>query len=398
MKILFVVAEAETEEAGPVSFQVPLAQAARNAGHEVIMAVSETGLPAALEAGIAAVPLPESVPHDGRRDGRALGRLAAGSVVALTGLADAWRPDLVIASAQAHAGPLTARHAGVPWIRFATDLEEPVSTDLATTAELTPELGRSSLRALPRPSFSVSVLPAALRPATAPEALALRHIPYAPQVPLRPWMYAAGHRPRVLVAMDGPAAPDGWFGPDRSAALLSRLAGVEADLVVATTDEETAARLEPLLPPGGRAGRPPLDVLVPTCDLVVHPGSAGATLASLAHGVPQLRVPGPSVAGEHGLGERIADHGAGRLLRVGGCTPDADAIRIAASVREMLGDPSYRTAANRLREEVHRMPAPDALIGRLERSAASHRAPRRAPADQSDKHTARNLPHRPPEF
>ncbi|MGW0792645.1 nucleotide disphospho-sugar-binding domain-containing protein [Streptomyces sp. NPDC002911] len=382
MKILF----AGGHGAGTVFPGVPLAQAARNAGHEVIMTGPDATMSSILDSGIAAVSVTSRTIQDCRYDrqgayvpaaadgpdrniaiGRMFGRLAAASLDGLTGLVGHWRPDLVVSHVLAYAGPLAAHHGGVPWVRFATDIGEPLSVDLAAVAELAPELERLGLQAPPPAAFSVSLMPAGVRPATAPAALALRHIPCSTQQPLAPWMYTKGGRPRVLVSAGSRVAPDDDFEP--LSALVEKVGRLGVELLVATPDD-VAAKLEPLLPPGARAGRLPMDVLAPTCDLMVHHAGADITLTCLAEGVPQIFVPSRPGLQDHG--ERISAYGAGKQI----LPSDNTAENITAAVREVLGDPSYRAAADRLRAEVRRMATPAALVGELERAVAVHRGAR----------------------
>ncbi|HZG05466.1 MAG TPA: glycosyltransferase [Streptomyces sp.] len=387
MRMLFVggVGGAGGGGTGTVLTDVPLAQAARTAGHEVVMAVPEAVLPAVLGCGVPAVavtsrtagdvravrqggrePAPPRGPERDTAAGRALGRLAAASLDALLDLADRWRPDLVVGAVHAYAGPLAAHRAGVPWVRFATDIAEPLAADLAAAAELAPELERLGLREVPAPAFSVSLMPPGVRPAAAPVALPLRHVPCGAQRPLEPWMYTRGDRPRVLVSAPGGTAADGTDGrAGRLAALVEEIAALDVELLVATPDDAGAERLP--LPGGARAGRLPLDVTVPTCDLVVHGADGGTTLTCLAHGVPQVLLPRRPEPEEHA--GRLGAYGAARPVAPG----DGGPRDVAGAVREVLADPSYRSAAERLRDEVRRMPLPDELVRELERAVVVHR-------------------------
>lgn len=377
MKILFVGGNG----AGTIFPDIPLAQAARNAGHEVIMTGPEVTMSAILGSGIPAVSVTERTIQDCRVNregvlvptpargperniaiGRMFGRLAAHSFDALIDLVEQWRPDLVVSNVLAYAGPLVAHHAGVPWVRFATDIAEPLDIDLAAAAELAPEIERLGLHGTPPPAFSVTLMPESVRPPTAPVALPLRHIPCSTQSALEPWMYTKGDRPRVLVSAGSRVTPDDDF--DLLNGLVEKVAPLDIELLIATPDD-VAARLE--LPEGARAGWLPVDVLAPTCDVMVHHAGGNITLTCLANGVPQVFVPYLPGLEEHSA--RIADQGAARLI-----DPDDDsAANIAGAVRDLLEDPSYRTAALRLRDEVERMPVPAQVVRDLERVVAAHR-------------------------
>ncbi|MER8236263.1 nucleotide disphospho-sugar-binding domain-containing protein [Streptomyces sp. NPDC094049] len=377
MKILFVGGNG----AGTIFPDIPLAQAARNAGHEVIMSGPEVTMPAILGSGVSAVsvtgrtiqdcrvnregvlvPTPPRGPERNIAIGRMFGRLAAHSLDALIDLAERWRPDLVVSNVLAYAGPLVAHHAGVPWVRFATDIAEPLDIDLAAAAELAPEMERLGLHGTPPPAFSVTLMPESVRPPTAPVALPLRHIPCSTQSSLEPWMYTRGDRPRVLVSAGSRVTPDDDF--DLLKGLVEKVAPLDIELLIATPDD-VAARLD--LPAGARAGWLPVDVLAPTCDVMVHHAGGNITLTCLANGVPQVFVPYLPGLEEHSA--RIAARGAARLV-----DPENDsAADIAGAVRDLLEDPSYRAGARRLREETGRMPLPAQLVPDLERVVATHR-------------------------
>ncbi|MGW1075746.1 nucleotide disphospho-sugar-binding domain-containing protein [Streptomyces sp. NPDC002537] len=372
MRILFVAGSG----AGTIFPGVPLAQAARTAGHEVIMTGPEAAMPTVIAAGIPAFPVTSRTLFDCRsgptppggpeRDialGRVFGRLGAYSLDGLLDLVDRWRPDVVVSNVLAYAGPLAAHYAGVPWVRFATDIGEPLVIDLAAAAQLAPELERLGLRDMPAPAFSISVMPPSVRPATAPVALPMRHVPYSTQRSLEPWMCTKGDRPRVLVSIGSRVTPDFEF--DLLSDLVEKVAPLDAELLIATPDD-VVEKLGPL-PNGARAGWLPLDVLAPTCDLMVHHAGSSTTLTSLAHGVPQLFVPNNPGLRDHG--ERISAQGAARMIG-----PEGDgADDIAAAIRDMLVDPSYRSAAERLRDEMHRMPVAADVVREIERAVAVHR-------------------------
>ncbi|MET9606963.1 nucleotide disphospho-sugar-binding domain-containing protein [Streptomyces sp. NPDC006512] len=379
MKILFVGGNG----AGTIFPDIPLAQAARNAGHEVIMTGPEVTMSAIINSGIPAVSVTRSTIQDCRYDrqgnlvqtpadgperniaiGRMFGRLAASSLPGLLELVDRWQPDLVVSNVLAYAGPLAAHHAGVPWVRFATDIGEPLSVDLAAVSELAPELEALGLQAPPAPDFSISVMPSSVRPATAPPALSLRHIACSTQLPLEPWMYAKDSRPRVLVSAGSRVTPDDDF--DSLSGLVEKVGSLDVELLVATPDD-VAAKLEPLLPAGSRAGWLPVDVLAPTCDLMVHHAGGNITLTCLAYGIPQVFVPNMPGLEDHGA--RISAYGAGVQI----LPADNTTGNIAGAVGELLGNPSYREAAGRLRDEVHRMPSAAQLVQDLERSVHVHR-------------------------
>ncbi|MGK5732580.1 glycosyltransferase [Streptomyces sp. URMC 124] len=382
MKILFVGGNG----AGTLFPLVPLAQATRNAGHEVLVSGCEAVVPMILDAGLPAVAVTRKTVTDCRTAplgnaapvseagldsfiaiGRMFGGFAASCLGKLLELADAWRPDLVVGGVLAYAAPLVARHARVPYVRFGIDMGEPLVTSLSAAIELAPQLERYGLEALPEPDLALSACPPGIRPVHAPPSLPVRHVPYTSQRPVEPWMHRRGERPRVLVSAGSRVTPDHDF--DVLQGLVRKVAALDVDLLIAAP-EAVAGMLRALpggvLPERAHVGWIPLDVAVPGCDVMVHHGGGSTTLTGLAHGVPQILI--PHIPGLD-YPARMAGCGAAKLIR----PEDDSAENIAAGICEVLGDPSYRRAAGRLREEVLAMPAPPQVVGRLERLAAGER-------------------------
>ena len=119
-------------------------------------------------------------------------------------------------------------------------------------------------------------------------------------------------------------------------------------LVVATTgDEKSAERLRATAPANARISAfLPYDELLPKVDVMITNGGYGGVQFALAHGVPLI------VAGDTEdkpeIAARVAWSGVGINLRTG--RPSDGAVGDAVS--KMLGDPGFRSAAARLRQEL----------------------------------------------
>jgi UDP:flavonoid glycosyltransferase YjiC (YdhE family) len=101
-------------------------------------------------------------------------------------------------------------------------------------------------------------------------------------------------------------------------------------------------------------------LLLPRCDIVVSHGGSGSVMGALAHGLPLVLVPMGADQPENA--ERCAALGVGRVL---------DAVRVASeTVRDTVSDvlevPSYRDAAERIRDEMAALPGPETAIPLLE--------------------------------
>jgi UDP:flavonoid glycosyltransferase YjiC (YdhE family) len=102
----------------------------------------------------------------------------------------------------------------------------------------------------------------------------------------------------------------------------------------------------------------------------MHHGGFGTLLTTAVHGKPQLLLPwnndGPSFA------QKVAAQGAGLALHVfqGSGRPVKDRLT------RILREPKFQLAADRLQAEVLAMPAPNEVIGDLEKLTAEYRGVR----------------------
>src|SRR4051812_21259617 len=107
--------------AGHLFPMVPLAWAARAAGHEVLVATSDNFIPTVLRSGLPAVSWgppadfvdlvagappasADSVPERRYAHGRAFGRIAGRCLPGARSLVDAWQPDLLVCERAEYAG------------------------------------------------------------------------------------------------------------------------------------------------------------------------------------------------------------------------------------------------------------------------------------------------------
>ena len=107
----------------------------------------------------------------------------------------------------------------------------------------------------------------------------------------------------------------------------------------------------------------PLSLLLSHCDLVVNNGGSGTLVAALSHGLPVVIV--PITADQPENAARCAALGLGRVIEPAELTPE----RARDAVLGVLGDPSYRRNAERLRDEMVALPGPEYAVALLERLA-----------------------------
>lgn len=309
---------------------IPLAIAARDAGHEVHFAVGEE-----VHAPLTANGLRPFRPADAFYELYAedlepeLARL---------------RPDLVVHGWGVPGAAIAARRAGIPglWHGFGRLFPDGIGLELPTKA----------VPGLPH----VDICPPSLQDKdflAGEDRIELRPVAFSEPgaLPLRDDHRTS--RPLVYLTL-GTA-----FGtPELLTAVIRSLAPLDARVVVAT------GRVRP-----DRLGDLPANVtahqwlpqadLLPHVDVVVHHGGSGTTLGALTVGAPQLIL--PQGADQFANADAVTAAGAGvRLL------PDEVSEEAVASVVRTLSRPGgHSEAARAIAEEIARMPAPEDVARRL---------------------------------
>ena len=385
---------------------VPLGWALRSAGHDVRVAghpditeaITGSGLSAvpvgggydylaglvdarrAVEEALGRPPRPEDglmLPPETRRrllELRLAPHVAATEAMAdeMVELADAWRPDLVVALPTALAAPLVAHRLKIPLVRH---LWGPDPTRLAgfPGAGMDPERWPERLRALydrfetpVAPDYGELTLdptPAVMQVAGVPNRAGVRYVPYNGPAVVPAWLSEKPRRPRVLVSWSSmnTLLDDGAGFAGRT--ILDALAGLDVDVVCTVPHDVDAASLGEL-PPGVRLARVAHLLVMPTCDAVVHHGGTGTMLNAAVHGVPQVIVAGE--LDQMFTAQQLAETGAGFGFRV----DDVDAGRLRDAVQDVLAVSAVRKAAAGLREEMMAAPTPAAMVGRFAELAA----------------------------
>ena len=137
---------------------------------------------------------------------------------------------------------------------------------------------------------------------------------------------------------------------------LAELSDLDLDVLVATGAMDAAALGR--LPPRVRV-EPFVNFvdLLPHLDLIVHHGGCGTTTGAWVHGVPQLVW--PHGADHFANADAVAASGSG--LRLDVAAPSTVAKLAAA----LLLDPSYRESASAVRDEIAAMPSPEHVLPEL---------------------------------
>ncbi|HEY0935176.1 MAG TPA: nucleotide disphospho-sugar-binding domain-containing protein [Trebonia sp.] len=263
-------------------------------------------------------------------------------------------PDVVIADQQALAGAVAARRAGTAWATSATTPGE-LTGSLAAAMPKVEEWVTGLLTAFQRDSgvtdpvdlrFSDQLVLAYTTPALFGDTTGFggQYVFTGPALASRqertsfPWKWLDPGRARVLVSLGTINGPAGvrFFGTVVDA--LADL-GSELQAVVAAPPPD-----RPVPPHILFAGHVPQLALLPRMSAVVSHGGHNTVCESLAHGLPLVVTPirddQPLVA------QQVADAGAGIRLRFGRLR----ASELRDAVRAVLGEPRYRTAAQRVRD------------------------------------------------
>ncbi|WP_026119393.1 activator-dependent family glycosyltransferase [Nocardiopsis ganjiahuensis] len=396
---------------------VALAWALRAAGHEVRVATQPALSGFASEAGLASVPVgrdhrlrsgfdlvagwgegdargffdvgdswPGALPWDelrwGMRDTTAWWWKPVNEPMLedLVSFCRSWRPDLVIWESTTFSAAIAAEACGAAHARFLWSLDlfaamrEQYLQRAAERPEATPDdpmrawledraarHGVEFSETLIRGQFTLDYLPASLGvPAeTGTPRLPLRYVPYNGRAVIPDWLRTPPERPRIGVSV-GTSTTD-WFG-GHTYSLTDLLKGLsELDVeVVATLPDEEAARIRGLADNVRLVGYAPLDILAPTCELMVTHVGPGTLSSGLVHGVPQLLAPGPRLDAPL-LARRVEEAGAGLVV-----TPEeACGERFRETARRILADGGFTEAAGRLRAEMAAMPSPASVVAAL---------------------------------
>lgn len=363
---------------------VPLAKAAREAGHRVAFA---TGGPYSARAREAEFEAFCAGPDEGFRArwaprfpgfetlvGDAQRRFFLTEIFAnlelvpraadLEAVVDTWRPDVLVHEVAELAAPLIGSARGIPYVDVSYGALIGSTLLRATGEAAGPHWQARGLE--PHP---VAGLFRHLYVDTCPPSLQNPEIASIPAVqPLRPAAAeaAGGDRPAWLDRMNATATVYLTMGTvwNRDLELfrlvIEAVRGRDIGLVVTVGRQNDPAVLGPQ-PANVVVHRyVPQAVLLPRCAAVVAHGGAGTTLGALAFGVPLVII--PQGADQYANAERVVAAGAGRqLLR-----PDLSVDAVRDALDSVLHDPGYRRAAARIQAEIHDMPDATAAIGRIE--------------------------------
>ena len=363
---------------------VPLAVAARAAGHPVAFATGEPYTDRAHEAGFDAF---HAGPDEGFRNewaprfpgfdqlvGDAQRHFFLTEIFAnlelvpraddLDSIIDTWQPDVVVHEVAELAAPLVATAQGIPYVDLSYG--SLIGSSLLRAAG---EAAAPHWRARGVEPHPVAGLFRYLYIDTCPPSL------QSPEIA----SVAAVQRLRPAAAQLPDVDPPEWLDRLDFAATVYMTMGtvwnrnldIFRTVIDAVRDQDIA-----LIVTVGRQNDPaslgpqpdnvlvhhyiPQGVLLPRCDAVITHGGSGTTLGALGFGVPLVLL--PQGADQYSNAERIVTAGAGlQLLR-----DDLSVDAVRDSVRTVLDGASYRRSAERIQTEIHDMPHARDAVTRIE--------------------------------
>lgn len=384
MKILFSSRPAY----GHLYPMMPLAEAARAAGHEVVFSTAGSFVPKLRALGFPSYDVGLTIAEamelagstveqhgdDGRPDldfgGRlfidVLGRATARDLVPLL---PRLAPDLVVYEQGEFGAAVVARAAGIPVVLHSISPRMPQQ---AIDVVLRPRLERlwadHGVPSAPIDAFTgdtyLDIFPTAMQdPAflADPARLRMRPVPYAEPTADAPGWLGAIERPLVYLTLGTVVATDERLQP-----AIEGLGALDAEVLVALGSADGAA-LGPLPDNVRVEAFVDQQAVLRRAALAVHHGGSGTVLGAIAAGVPQLLL--PKGADQFLNADVLARGELASVLEPHQATPEATA---AAAGAEMA---RHRPAADAARRELATMPTTHdvlaTLVARFDRPAAA---------------------------
>ncbi|MEU0403982.1 activator-dependent family glycosyltransferase [Streptomyces sp. NPDC006197] len=304
-------------------------------------------------------------------------------------LALEWRPDLVLWGAKAFAGAVAAAAVGAVHARvlYSVDVYTRMREDFLHAKARQPEDDRTDnlqewltdwvekyggefSEDLVNGQFTIDPLPAAFRPDPRPTTLPMQFVPYNGPTVVPRWLTEPPRAPRVLMTFgdnvnDGPVRH--LLPVERIQEILDSVGDLDIELVL-TLPRQSQEELSRVPANTRLVESVPLSEVLPSCSAMVHHGGTWSFGCALRYGVPQLLV---SRAFDVPLKLQCLDRtGAGLSMK----PSDVDGPAVREALLRLLEDETLRANAQRLRQEVLAMPAPNELVRTLEGLVLAHRA------------------------
>jgi UDP:flavonoid glycosyltransferase YjiC (YdhE family) len=276
----------------------------------------------------------------------------------LLDLMDTWRPDLVVHDTLELGSPVAAEANGIQHLTHGYGPMLPDNVDLvAAVGSAIQDAGLSNPAPAVFAAPYLDIAPPALRMAgTGPwsDVRALR--PSAgevgPGASLTSKLAALPHADSVYVTL-GTVMNQ---APHVFRAVIEGCSGLPVNVVVTTGSDFDASLLGAVRSAVFSAPFIPQAEVLPHCTAVVSHAGAGTMLGALCHGLPQLCL--PQGTDQPFNTAALMPTGAALALQPGEITPRA----VTDALDRLIGEPSFRQAAEQIRGQIDEMPDADAVL------------------------------------
>lgn len=377
MRILFTAQPAY----GHLHPLLPLADAARSAGHDVAIGTSALFGPVVEATGFRAIavglnwleadkstlapelrPAPESTLEEyfAQQFVRAPAGLMAKDIVEL---ARTWRPDVIVRDRTEFGGAIAANATGVPSASIQVGNPSLITPAVLAASEAPYNDARRRLDLAADPGLVELAEEPVLM--FAPRELADPHVPLPSQLAtFRPtaldrggdasipdWARGLGSQRPLVYATLGTIFNNPKYELPLFPALIAGLGGEPFDVVLTIGPNVDPEMFGPVPDNVNVAPFIPQSLLFPQVSVVVCHGGFGTVLAAVEHGLPLIVVP-------FGADQHL---NAAAVTRLGiGLTLDEEEVgpgELLRAVRTVLDDPRYRRNARRLQDRASRLPS-----------------------------------------
>ncbi len=383
MRILFTASPL----VGHVFPMLPLMHAARDAGHEVVMATGADMVPDVKRRGFttwtvgpgiseavadltraSAVPAGSQEEQLGRDAIHLFARPSVHRALDLIPRAIAWRPDVVISEITELAGREAACATGALPVThgFGTHVPDTLALAGIMFDHVSSGLGAPNRRRAFETGIYIDPCPPGLQSAQFSEMDIWSIRPsagqIAPEERLPQQFLELPGRPLVYVTL-GTVFND----PELARSVLDAIQDLPISIAVTTG---------PGLDPTALGRRPanvaaasfvPQALIMPSVSAVVSHTGSGTMLGAMASGVPQVCL--PRGADQFANADRVQAIGAGVRLLPDDVTPE----KLRAAVTSVLDDPAYARAATAIKSEIAAMPSAADVLDDLARLVRSQR-------------------------
>lgn len=384
MRVIFT----STPGIGHVQPMIPLALAIQTQGHDVLFATAPDSCDMIGSAGIATIATGltssermgiyrQRFPEAAQLVGNALpdhmfphmfGEVAAPQMYAdLIGPATDWQPDVIVCDAAELAGPVVAASLGVPNVTHSFGVAIPAHRVEKATSFLADTWLANGLK--PRPfggcydHLYIDIYPGSMQPGDLSRLgrIIRRRPESADQIPgheisptLNAFLRRAQHdRPLIYVT----------FGTvfnfnDAFRAVIEATKSFPALFVVTVGPNGDPAAFGTLPEHVHIEKYIPQSMILNRCTAVISHGGSGSVLAGLSRGLPQLCI--PQAADQFANAAACSAAGAGIAM-----TENVTAESVRTALAQIITNPTFRVAANKVAAEIGAMPSADEVVAAL---------------------------------